>query len=95
MIEQLRELNALLALCAGFGLGIRTPAALAGVASKGVYLTLVVFPILVGFGSIQAVVQHAPGGPVTPCFTVAYLVLGGFLIWWPEQLNGHTPTKQQ
>lgn len=90
MIEHLRELNALLALAVGAGLGWRTPQALHNVASKRLFLALVVFPILVGFGSVQAVIQHAPGGPVTPCFTIAYLTLLTVLIWFPKQL-GVTP----
>jgi hypothetical protein len=92
MIDQVRELNALLALLTFGGLCYRTPRALRGVTSKRLYLVLVSFPALVGLGSIQARLQHAPAGPVTYMFTVAYAALGVTLVWWPKRLNGPPST---
>lgn len=87
MIDALRELNAVLGFATFFGLCYRTPAALAAVASKRLYLALILFPIGVAFGSVYAVTHNFPPGPMAPYFTVAYILLAGGLVFWPQQLE--------
>lgn len=84
-----REVNALLALLTFGGLCFRMAAALSGVTSKRLFLTLAAFPPASGLGSLQALHLHAPGGPMTVVFTVLFLALGFSLVWWPASLNGN------
>lgn len=88
MIDTLRQLNVFLGASSFFLLCYRTPAIVQRLASKRLFFALAAFPVLVCFGSVQALAQHAPHGPVTPCFTVAYLALNTFLTCLPPQLRG-------
>lgn len=87
LLEVCRWMNGGLAFFVTMGLAYRTPQALQGVASKRLYLVLAAFPMLAGFASAQAVVLHAPLGPMTPVFTVAYMALAWVLLRWPPQLQ--------
>lgn len=88
MIETFREINAVLAGLTFFGLCYRLPPAMRTVQSRRIFLALAAFPVLAGLGSVQALIQHYPPGPVAPMFTVAYVALGAGLVWWPSTLTG-------
>jgi hypothetical protein len=88
-VEHFRELNTILALLTVCGLLYRTPEALLNVSSKRLYVVLSLFPLAVGFASLQALILHAPAGPVTFVFTALYAALGLVeSVFWPKALSG-------
>ena len=82
-----REINVVLGTAAFFLLCWRTPPILSRLSSKRLFFSLVAFPTLVVFATVQALAKHAPTGPVVPLFTVAYLALIVVLVWLPRSLR--------
>lgn len=87
MTQHLRELNIVFGvICLGL-LCWRTPTILLKLTSKRLYFALAAFPILVCFGSVNAVATHRPPTHLTICFSLAYVALDVFLIWLPKGLR--------